>query len=104
MFYSIKYQPQGEECVRHLVSKLKCLRTDENRDTINYIIYLYCTLLVTQDTEIRLHKINEIGDEIQKLNITATLKYQLLHTVVYHGLTYINDMPNLYDIVKESCM
>lgn len=104
MLYSIKYHQQGEECVRHLVSKLKCLRTDENKDIINYIIYLYCTLLVTQDAEIRLHKLNEICNEIQKLNVTETLKYQLLQTAVCHSTVYINDMPNLYDVVKESCL
>lgn len=104
MLYNIKYHLQGEECVRCLVSKLKCLRTEENRDAINYIIYLYCALLVTQDAELRLNRLYEIGKGIAKLKITETLKYQLLKTVVGDSEIYINDMPNLYDIVKESCL
>lgn len=104
MLYSIKYHLQGEECVRRLVSKLKCLRTDENEEAISYIIYLYCTLLVTEDAELRLDKLCEINKEIRRLKITETLKYQLLQTVVYHSNVYIHDMPNLYDVVKENCL
>lgn len=104
MLYSIKYHLQGEECLRRLISKLKCLRTDENKEAINYIIYLYCTLLTAEDVEVHLDKLYEINKEIRRLKITDTLKYQLLQTVVNNSTIYIYDMPNLYDIVKENCL
>ncbi len=104
MLYSIKYHLQGEECLRRLISKLKGLRTDENKETINRIIYLYCALMSTQEADLHLDKIMEINKEIRRLKIAETLKYQLLQTAVTHSDIYIYDMPNLNDIVEQNCL